>query len=185
MVGATLALLAWNLLSWLPEVALLRYAQRRSPALARNDRHVGSGSKGAAAAAEAAPAEAGAAAAAEAAPAEAGAAATPSGGDSLSSSGPLRRQARAWALYASQPAAAAATALALVYLTVMSWGGCWQEQAACKWCRCCLRSAAVLSRRIQSRHIPFPTHPSPAGTLMTAYLKALGMPETELAMYRG
>ena len=172
MVGATLALLAWNLLSWLPEVALLRYAQRRSPALARNDRHVGSGSKGAAAAAEAAPAEA-------------GAAATPSGGDSLSSSGPLRRQARAWALYASQPAAAAATALALVYLTVMSWGGCWQEQAACKWCRCCLRSAAVLSRRIQSRHIPFPTHPSPAGTLMTAYLKALGMPETELAMYRG
>ena len=34
MVAATLCLLGWNLLAWAPECALLRYAQRHSPALA-------------------------------------------------------------------------------------------------------------------------------------------------------
>ena len=34
MVAATLALLTWNLVAWGPEVVLLRYAQRRSAALA-------------------------------------------------------------------------------------------------------------------------------------------------------
>ena len=121
MAVATAALLAWNLLAWAPEVLLLRRALALSPALA-------------------------APRAGDAAKAAAAGSAHPGGGG-----GPLRRAAAAWreqrgawALYARQPAAAAALALALIYLTVMSWG-----------------------------------------TLMTAYLKALGLPEAELAVYRG
>lgn len=122
MAAATAALLAWNLLAWAPEVLLLRRALVLSPALA-------------------------APCAGDAAKAAAAAGSAHSGGGG----GPLRHAAAAWreqrgawALYARQPAAAAALALALIYLTVMSWG-----------------------------------------TLMTAYLKALGLPEAELAVYRG
>jgi iron-regulated transporter 1 len=119
MAAATLAVLLWNVASWPAEVALLSYAQRRSPALAA-DRDVP---------------------AAVAAPGDIDAPAARGGGGIAAA---LRAQLDAWALYARQPAAAAALALALLYLTVMSWG-----------------------------------------TLMTAYLKALGMPEAELAAYRG
>jgi iron-regulated transporter 1 len=122
MAAATLGLLAWNLVSWAPEVLLLRLAQRRSPALAADKK---------------------------------AAAAPDSTRSSSASSGAklgwrerllagLRRQAGAWGLYARQPAAAAALALALLYLTVLSWG-----------------------------------------TLMTAYVKSLGLPGAELAVYRG
>ena len=130
MVAATLVLLVWNLASLLPEVLLLRYAQRCSPALTA-DKAVATG-----------------------------AASTSSDIDNPTAASsrqggngggmwrhllrPLQLQAHAWALYAQQPAAAAALALALLYLTIMSWG-----------------------------------------TLMTAYLKTLGLPESELALYRG
>lgn len=117
MVLPTLAILAWNLLAWPPEVALLHYAQRCSPALAADK-----------------PAAASAAAAG-------GGGEGKAGGDVLA---PLWRQLRAWGLYAQQPAAAVELALALLYLTVLSFG-----------------------------------------TLMTAYLAALGLPEAELAVYRG
>lgn len=128
MVAATLVLLGWNLVSWPPEVLLLKYAQRRSPALAA-DRPVNrpaahsSGTAGPAAADDDSKAK------------------QPGGGSRGSG---LQRQFAAWALYARQPAAAAALALALLYFTVLSFG-----------------------------------------TLMTAYLKALGLPEAELAVYRG
>ena len=122
MAAATLGLLAWNLVSWAPEVMLLRLAQRRSPALAADKKTT----------------------------------AAPHSATSTSASsrahlgwrqrlqGGLGRQASAWGLYARQPAAAAALALALLYLTVLSWG-----------------------------------------TLMTAYVKSLGLPEAELATCRG
>ena len=129
MVAATLALLAWNLASWLPEVALLRYAQRCSPALAADSKPSADSRGG--------DIDAGAGA---------GAGGVPGDGDGRwhRLARPLRQQAQAWALYARQPTAAAAAALALLYLTVLSWG-----------------------------------------TLMTAYLKELGLPEAELAVYRG
>ena len=122
MAAATLGLLAWNLASWAPEVLLLRLAQRHSPELAADKTR----------------------------------AAAPDTNSSSTTSisgvlgwhqrllAALRRQAAAWGLYARQPAAAAALALALLYLTVLSWG-----------------------------------------TLMTAYVKSLGLPEAELAVYRG
>ncbi len=127
MVGSTLALLAWNMLAWPPELLLLRRAQRLSPALAadRPPLHAAGGSTGSAA----------------------GVSASGEGGRGRPRGGPtawLPRQARPWAVYARQPAAAPALALALLYLTVLSWG-----------------------------------------TLMTAYLKAEGLPEAELALYRG
>lgn len=124
MVAATLVLLCWNLISWPFEVMLLQYAQRCSPALAA-DRHTKQPAAHGRAAEEAAG----------------------SGGKAAqqgSSGSSLQRQLAAWALYARQPAAAAALALALLYFTVLSFG-----------------------------------------TLMTAYLKALGLPEAELAVYRG
>jgi iron-regulated transporter 1 len=118
--AAVLLLLAWNLCSWFPEVLLLRYAQRCSPALA----------------------------------ADKPAPAADSSSSSSSSSGgggicrriarSLDQQLQSWTLYACQPAAPAAAALALLYLTVLSWG-----------------------------------------TLMTAYLKTLGLPEADLAVWRG
>lgn len=129
MVGATLVLLAWNMLAWLPEVLLLRSAQRLSPALAADKgppRTPGCGSE---AAARGGVVGSGGS----------GSGSTPGGLGAW-----LHRQAQPWAVYARQPAAAPALALALLYLTVMSWG-----------------------------------------TLMTAYLKAAGLPEAELALYRG
>ncbi|KAL4422722.1 hypothetical protein ABPG75_008919 [Micractinium tetrahymenae] len=130
MVGSTLALLAWNMLAWWPEVLLLRRAQRLSPALAADKppRRAGAGSS-------------------EHADDGAGSGGGTGSGSSSRDGGlaaALRRQARPWAQYARQPAAAPALALALLYLTVMSWG-----------------------------------------TLMTAYLKSEGLPEAELALYRG
>ena len=130
MVAATLVLLGWNLISWPPEVLLLKYAQSASPALAADKP-----------ASSQAAAHSGSAAAAEAAETAGGGKVTQLGSSSRSG---LQRQLAAWSLYARQPAAAAALALALLYLTVLSFG-----------------------------------------TLMTAYLKALGMPEAELAVYRG
>lgn len=130
MVGATLALLAWNMLAWLPEVLLLRRAQRLSSALAADrpaPRAAGSGGKSLA----------------ESCGSDVGGG-SGSGSTRGSLSDWLRRQARPWAVYSQQPAAAPALALALLYLTVLSWG-----------------------------------------TLMTAYLKAEGLPEAELALYRG
>lgn len=160
MAGATLALLAWNLLSWGPEGALLRHAQRRSPALAAERPPPAAKQEAAAAAADS----------------------TGGGGGLERLTQLLQCQLRAWALYARQPAAAAALALALLYLTVMSWGtlmtggvaGVASLGPACK--PCCLTDP-LLPRCLLMMCA------SPPGA--AAYLKALGLPETELAIYRG
>lgn len=120
MVAATLVLLGWNLISWVPEVLLLRYAQRLSPALA-----AGNTAKQRAAHNSA-----------TAAAANGGQAAKPGGG--------LQRQLAAWALYARQPAAAAALALSLLYFTVLSFGeGLHASACAAGTCRHVRRSVSA------------------------------------------
>lgn len=131
MVAATLVLLLWNMVSWAPEVILLRYAQRCSPALAADRR-----------AASTEPPNRVAGGVDKAGSANSSVGGTVAGGSRAQRV--LQQQLAAWSMYARQPAAAAAAALALLYLTVLSWG-----------------------------------------TLMTAYIKALGLPEAELALYRG
>eukprot|EP00887_Chlorella_sp_A99_P000187 scaffold13.g187.t1 len=123
MDAATLMLLAWNMLAWAPECALLAYAQARSPALAAPRTPPPPPAEGAG-------------------PAGGGGGKRAGGDDGAA--GPWRRQLDSWATYFQQPVAPAALALALLYLTVMSFG-----------------------------------------SLMTAYLKWLGMPEAELSVYRG
>lgn len=109
MAAATLALVAWNMVAWVPECWLLSFAQRRSAALQQP--------KGLAAD---------------------GKAASAGGGRSW------WRHLGSWRAYFEQPVAPAALALALLYFTVLSFG-----------------------------------------SLMTAYLAWLGMPEAELSVYRG
>lgn len=138
--AAALLLLAWCLLCWLPEVQLLAYAQRQAPALAlaREQQGAQHDSLGAGTSKGESELQAGTG---ELPPSRG------CGGNLCRwpSLGPLlRRQAQAWALHARQPAASAALALALLYLTV------------CSWC-----------------------------TLMVAYLKSMGLPEGQLALFRG
>lgn len=113
MVAATLVLLAWNMFSWVPEVLLLRRAQRCCPALAIDPTPAKQAAKGAAAEAHSSSGSG------------SGGGVDTGGGVAAGGSlaqrlvRPLRQQLAAWALYAQQPAAAAALALALIYLTVM------------------------------------------------------------------
>ena len=134
---AALVLLAWCLLCWMPEVKLLTYAHHKSCALAatwpppKQPTHTGpaSGSNGAD---------------------TSGPRETEDSGEACNCSwrGKVRPlwqwHTHAWVTYRRQPAFAAALALALLYLTVCSWG-----------------------------------------TLMTAYLASNGLPESQLAVFRG
>lgn len=111
--AAVLVLLAWGVLCWLPEVYLYSYAHRHSPALATGQ--------------PASPTHSGGAGAASSNGSTTGAPLARSGGSwcgrqSMRVGALLRQQTQAWAIYARQPAAAAALALALLYLTVCSWG---------------------------------------------------------------
>lgn len=115
MAAASFILLVWNLASWPLEVLLLRFAQRSSIALATEKHQRPEPVADASSDINSSPA-----------------------------SNPLRQHVQGWAVYARQPVVLAALALALLYLTVMSWGA-----------------------------------------LMTAYIKELGLPEAELAIYRG